>query len=74
MIDPTGHEVNWNPGEPSDFDHDDPADSYVRWCELHACPFCDGVGEDWDDEVPWTCDHCDGTGLDPDAEYDGPMP
>jgi hypothetical protein len=55
-------------------EHNDPAMEYMLWCELHPCHSCDGVGEDWDAEPPWTCDLCRGSGVDPDAEYDGPPP
>jgi hypothetical protein len=44
------------------------SDGYALWCELHACPYCDGVGEDYDGEGRhWRCKHCAGTGLEPGA-------
>lgn len=53
---------------------------YGLWCELNACPACEGVGEDWlEDEYDidageygkaWVCSLCGGTGIDP-AAIDG---
>lgn len=51
---------------------DDDYNAYMLWTELNACPACDGVGEDWDEE--WTCETCGGTGIDPNAVYEGPPP
>jgi hypothetical protein len=51
---------------------EDPQDEYAFWCELNACPSCDGIGED--DDPLFHCEYCDGTGIDPSAEYTGPDP
>ena len=52
-------------------------EEYGYWCEQHACPSCDGVGEDyfedaWNEStqsygMAWTCRLCDGSGIDPAA-------
>jgi len=54
-------------GDPPD-PMDDPV-GYGLWCELHACTYCDGIGDDYieDDDSVWVCPHCNGTGLEPDT-------
>jgi hypothetical protein len=45
-------------------------EGYCLWQEMHACTYCDGVGEEEDSEWgtrPWVCPHCEGTGIEPGA-------
>lgn len=54
-------------------------EGYALWCEMHACPTCDGLGEIQTeiDDVRRTCPRCDGCGQDlqdwpaTDEEIDG---
>lgn len=45
-------------------------EGYALWCEMHACPNCDGTGEVEGDfeftDSPVKCPVCDGSCIDPD--------
>lgn len=49
----------------------DPHEDYEGFClwqEMHACTYCDGVGEEDDDDCDlWVCPRCGGSGIEPGA-------
>jgi hypothetical protein len=54
-------------------------EDYEKWCEIHSCTACEGLGEDWiEDEWAessvhygkvWVCSHCGGSGIEPGCTY-----